>query len=80
MLAPHPGRYEVFALTAHSRVDELAAQCRQWRPRFAVLWDARQTTPPLYQVQAMPSSYLIDPQGRIAWTHRGFAPSDATRP
>ena len=33
-MARHPERYEVFALTAHSRVDELLAQCRQWRPRY----------------------------------------------
>ncbi len=37
VLARHPDRYEVFALTAHSRVDALAAQCRTWRPRYAVL-------------------------------------------
>ena len=30
-------RWEVFALTAQHRVDELVAQCRQWRPRYAVL-------------------------------------------
>lgn len=32
-------RYEVFALTAHSNVEALAAQCRRWRPRFAVMSD-----------------------------------------
>lgn len=32
-------RYEIFALTARSNVDVLAAQCRQWRPRFAVMSD-----------------------------------------
>ncbi len=32
-------RYEIFALTAHSNVDKLAAQCRLWRPRFAVMSD-----------------------------------------
>ena len=32
-------RYEIFALTAHSNVDLLAAQCRRWRPRFAVMSD-----------------------------------------
>ena len=32
-------RYEIFALTAHSNVEALAAQCRQWRPRFAVMAD-----------------------------------------
>ena len=40
VMARHPDRYELFALTAHSRVDELAAQCLAWRPRFAVLPDA----------------------------------------
>ena len=32
-------RYDIFALTAHSNVDMLAAQCRLWRPRFAVMSD-----------------------------------------
>ena len=39
VMARHPDRFEVFALSANSRLDELAAQCRQWRPRFAVLPD-----------------------------------------
>ncbi len=42
VIARHPERFEVFALTAHSRVDELFAQCVQWRPRFAALPDAAQ--------------------------------------
>ncbi len=40
VIARHPQRYEVFALTAHHRVDELLAQCLRFRPRFAVLADA----------------------------------------
>ena len=39
VLARHPGAYEVFALSAMSRVDELLAQCLQWKPRFAVMPD-----------------------------------------
>jgi len=39
VLARHRERYEVFALSAHSRVDTLLEQCRQWRPRYAVLPD-----------------------------------------
>jgi 1-deoxy-D-xylulose-5-phosphate reductoisomerase len=37
VISRHPDRFEVFALTAHSRVDDLFAQCLLWRPRFAVL-------------------------------------------
>ncbi|MBB4842091.1 1-deoxy-D-xylulose-5-phosphate reductoisomerase [Paucibacter oligotrophus] len=37
VLARHPERYEVFALSAMSRVEDLLAQCLRWRPRFAVM-------------------------------------------
>jgi 1-deoxy-D-xylulose-5-phosphate reductoisomerase len=40
VLARHPDAYEVFALSAMSRVDVLAAQCRQFQPRYAVMPDA----------------------------------------
>ncbi len=40
VMGRHPERFEVFALSAHSRVDDLAAQCQRWQPRFAVLPDA----------------------------------------
>ena len=39
VLSRHPERYEVFALSAMSRMDALLAQCLQWRPRFAVMPD-----------------------------------------
>lgn len=35
----HPQRWEVYALSAHSRIDELAAQCLRLRPRHAVVAD-----------------------------------------
>jgi 1-deoxy-D-xylulose-5-phosphate reductoisomerase len=41
VMARHPDRFEVFALSAMSRIDELAEQCLRWRPRYAVLPDAR---------------------------------------
>ena len=40
VLSRHPGRYQVHALTAHSRVVELAEQCLQWRPAVAVVGSA----------------------------------------
>jgi 1-deoxy-D-xylulose-5-phosphate reductoisomerase len=40
VIARHPQRFEVFALTAHRRIDELAAQCLKFSPRFAVVPDA----------------------------------------
>ena len=40
VIARHPNHYSVFALSAHSRVNELAEQCRIFRPRYAVMPDA----------------------------------------
>jgi len=40
VVARHPERFEVVALTARQRVDELAALCKVWRPRFAAVDDA----------------------------------------
>jgi 1-deoxy-D-xylulose-5-phosphate reductoisomerase len=37
VMARHPERFEVFALTAMQRVDTLEAQCLRWRPRYAAL-------------------------------------------
>jgi 1-deoxy-D-xylulose-5-phosphate reductoisomerase len=39
VLSRHADRFEVFALTGARRVDELAAQCAMWQPRFAVMPD-----------------------------------------
>jgi len=40
VLALHPDSFEVFALTAQRRIDELFAQILRWRPRFAAMPDA----------------------------------------
>lgn len=39
VLARHPARFHVAALTAQRQVDTLLQQCRQFRPRLAVLLD-----------------------------------------
>ncbi len=40
VVARHPDRFEVFALSAATQVDLLLAQCAQFRPRFAVMASA----------------------------------------
>jgi 1-deoxy-D-xylulose-5-phosphate reductoisomerase len=40
VVARHPERFEVFALSAIRRADLLEQQCLQWQPRYAVLGDA----------------------------------------
>lgn len=40
VVARHPDRFSVFALTAHSSVEALATQCQQFNPRYAVVGSA----------------------------------------
>ncbi|BCB26205.1 1-deoxy-D-xylulose 5-phosphate reductoisomerase [Sulfurimicrobium lacus] len=40
VIARHPERFRVVALTANSQVDKLFLQCQQFEPEFAVLLDA----------------------------------------
>lgn len=39
LVAHHPDKYEVFALTGHRKVEILAGQCRRFRPKVAVVAD-----------------------------------------
>ncbi|WP_445355962.1 1-deoxy-D-xylulose-5-phosphate reductoisomerase [Microbulbifer sp. EKSA008] len=39
VLARHPEKYAVFALTARERVADLAQQCRRFKPQYAVVVD-----------------------------------------
>ena len=40
VIARHPERFEVFALSAATKVDEMLAQCARFSPRFAVMASA----------------------------------------
>jgi 1-deoxy-D-xylulose-5-phosphate reductoisomerase len=37
VVSRHPERFEVVALTGHSRIDALLEQCAQWKPRFSAV-------------------------------------------
>lgn len=40
VVSRHPEKFRVFALAGHRQVDKLAAQCKQFRPEYAVVGDA----------------------------------------
>lgn len=44
---------------------------------FKVLWDRNSASAKRYDVQAMPMSYLIDPQGTVRAVYVGFHPGDS---
>ena len=65
VIARHPQRFEVFALTGASRVDELFEQCLRWKPRFAALPDAARSRVLRERLAAfdVPTEVLAGPQG-----------------
>lgn len=41
ILARHPDKYKLFAVSAHTDVQALLAICREWQPQFAVMVEER---------------------------------------
>ena len=65
VIARHPERYRVFALSGHSRVAELEALCLIHRPRFAVVADvasARRLQDGL-RAAGLPTEVLVGEEG-----------------
>ena len=44
VIARHPDKYSVFALTGHQQLEKLALQCQRFQPPFAVVNDAKSAT------------------------------------
>lgn len=62
----------VVAINVDARREDAERFLRQYPASFAVAFDSTGATPAAYGVKAMPSSYLVDAQGRIAAIEHGF--------
>lgn len=67
-----PKGLQVIAINLDSQRDKALQFLQRHPAQFTVLWDASGQSAKAYDVQAMPMSYLIDPQGHIVSAHRGF--------
>jgi 1-deoxy-D-xylulose-5-phosphate reductoisomerase len=64
VVARHPEQFQIFALSANQRVAELAQQCRQFHPRYAVLGS---------QTAAEQLRNLVDSDVEVLWGKEGLA-------
>ena len=64
--------FTVVAINVDAKRDDAERFLRQYPAAFAVAYDAAGATPRAYDVKAMPSSYLVDREGRIAGVEHGF--------
>jgi len=62
----HPERYQVFALTAHSRLEELAKLCQQYQPCYAVI-QHEQDISKLQALLGQSSTEILAGEQALAW-------------
>jgi len=65
VIARHPDRFEVFALSASTKVEEMLAQCARFSPRFAVMASAPHATRLAERLRAtgLATKVLLGPGG-----------------
>lgn len=62
----------IVAVNVDKRRDDALRFLREVPARFTVVFDAEGRTPAAFDVKGMPSSYLIDREGRVAAVEEGF--------
>ena len=67
VVAQHPDKYQVLALTAATAVDKLFAQCVQVRPRYAAMQDPAAAAELKFRLRqaGLPTEVLAGEQGLI---------------
>lgn len=68
--------FEVLAINVDSDPELGIAFLRDEPVQYLALRDPAGTTPALYKVPGMPTSYLVDAQGQVRLVHTGFKRSD----
>ena len=63
---------QVVAINVDKKRDDADRFLKALPAEFTVLYDAAGSSPAAWQVKSMPSSYLVDASGRIAWVENGF--------
>ena len=68
VIARHPDQYQVFALSANNRVDELLAQCLRFAPRYAVMAEQAQARQLAVRLKAAGSTTaVVDTPDALEW-------------
>lgn len=63
---------QVIAIDVDTHRDDARRFLAEMSPAFVVAFDARGETPQRYAIQGMPTSMLIDPEGKVVYVQSGF--------
>jgi cytochrome c biogenesis protein CcmG, thiol:disulfide interchange protein DsbE len=70
-------KFQVVAVGLDKQAAPMERFLKQFPGHVQVVWDPLAETAKRFDVQAMPSSYLINPAGQVVWRHRGFHLADS---
>lgn len=68
---------KIVAVNVDEQTADAEAFLRQQPAEFSIALDADQACARSFDVQAMPSTYLVDRKGRVRYIHMGFRGSEA---
>ena len=67
---------EIVAINVDARMPDAQRFLATMPAKFTVAFDAKGQTPKLFDVKAMPTSYLLDGEGKVLYVHAGFRDAD----
>lgn len=69
--------FEIIAINLDEKNEDATSFLKEVPAQFRVLFDPKGITPKLYDLKGMPSSFLVDRNGKILLEHKGFNDADA---
>ncbi|HEX7027996.1 MAG TPA: TlpA disulfide reductase family protein [Gammaproteobacteria bacterium] len=76
MQARYGKNLKVIAINLDPKREDAVGFLKKLSPKFTIAFDPDGKVAEAYKVKGMPSSYLIDQQGRLVSSHIGFRGSD----
>lgn len=64
--------FQVLAINVDEKQSDAARFLAEVPPSFTVVFDGKGVTPAAYGVQGMPTSFLVDPDGKVVFVHQSF--------
>lgn len=69
-------RFTVIAINLDERIENAARFVDRFSVNYECLSDPQGGTAEAWDLPAMPSSFVVDPEGRVTLVHAGFRPGD----
>ena len=69
-------RFEVIAINVDERLDDALRFLEHYPMNYDVLSDPQGATAAAYALPGMPTSFVVDPEGRVTLVHVGFRRGD----